>query len=370
MLDVLPKVKVAAVHAAPVFLDREATLRKLDGLVAEASRNGARLVAFGESFVPGFPVWCLVMRPVDQHGLFARLRANALDVPGSATRLLGEVAARHDVYLSVGITERSPASVGGLFNTNLLFGPDGSLRGHHRKLVATWAERLVWAHGDGAGLRCVETDFGNVGALICGENTNPLARYALMAQGEVVHVATWPPAWPFRRGAAPADYRRWVEIRSAAHSFEAKVFTVSAASVLDEDAIRLAADGDGEAEKVLREAPPAPSMVVDPDGRVVAASASGEDDRGEDIVYADCDTNACVTAKMAHDVVCGYQRLDVFDVRLSAHRQVPLRITSDSIRRDGDEMEPDRNEAHADHPSDGGMAYGYGGRSSSGPSIA
>jgi nitrilase len=351
-------VKVAAVHAAPVFMDRDATLRKLDGLVAEASRNGARLVAFGESFVPGFPVWCLIVRPVDQHGLFARLRANALDVPGPATRFLAEVAARHDVYLSVGVTERSPASVGGLFNTNLLFGPDGSLRGHHRKLVATWAERLVWAHGDGAGLKCVETDFGNVGALICGENTNPLARYALMAQGEVVHIATWPPAWPFRRGAAPTDYRRWVEIRSAAHSFEAKAFTVSAASVLDEDAVRIATEGDEGAEKVLREAPPAPSLVVDPDGRVVAASPANEDGRGEDIVYADCDTNACVTAKMAHDVVCGYQRLDVFDVRLNTHRQAPLQMVGDNIGRDGYEMEPEGNDGHADHPPDSGTAQG------------
>ncbi|HEX2075106.1 MAG TPA: carbon-nitrogen hydrolase family protein [Geodermatophilus sp.] len=323
MSDDFPTVRVAAAQAAPVFLERDPTVDKVEGLVAEAARAGARVVAFSESFVPGFPLWCLVRRPVDQHQLFRRLYANAVDVPGPVTQRLGDLAARHEVYLSVGITERSTASTGGLFNTNLVFGPDGRLRLRHRKLVATWAERLVWAHGDGSGLRTVDTEFGRLGMLICGENTNPLARYALIAQGEHIHVASWPPAWPFQRGGSVEDYQRWIEVRSAAHAFEGKVFTISVAGVLDEKAISTSAEGDPEAEEVLRAAPPAVSLAIGPSGRLLGKPLVGE----EGILYTDCDLGDCVTAKMAHDVVCGYQRLDVFEVRLNRRPQVPLRVT-------------------------------------------
>ena len=143
--DAFPSGRLAGVHVAPVFLDRERTLAKIESLTAEAAQHGARIVAFGEAFVPGFPLWCLVQRPIDQHQQFQQLYANAVLVPGPETSRLAQIARRNDVYLSVGLTERSPVSLGGLFNTNLIFAPSGELLAHHRKLVPTWAERLVWA---------------------------------------------------------------------------------------------------------------------------------------------------------------------------------------------------------------------------------
>jgi len=320
--DTFPTGRVAAVHAAPVYADRDRTLDKVASLTAEAASAGARIVAFAEAFLPGFPLWCLVQRPIDQHAQFAELYANSVEVPGPHIRRLGQIAQQCEVYLSIGVTERSPVSMGGLFNTNLIFSPSGEIVGHHRKLVATWAERLVWAPGDGAGLGPVQTDVGRVGVLICGENTNPLARYALMAQGEQLHIATWPPAWPFQRGGDSGDYRRWIEIRSAAHAFEAKVFAVSVAAHLDDETIVRCAGGDAEVEKVLREAPPAVSLALGPSGELLGEPIQGE----EGIRYVDVEVGRSVVAKMAHDVVCGYQRLDVFNLLFNRVRPSPVSV--------------------------------------------
>jgi predicted amidohydrolase len=325
--DTFPAGRMAGVHASPVHLDRDGTVDKVASLVAEAARGGARVVAFPEGFLPGFPIWCLVQRPIDQHGQFEQLFANSVQVPGPYTERLAQIARSNDVYLSIGVTERGPVSMGQLFNTNLIFDPAGKLVSHHRKLVATWAERLVWAHGDGAGLGVVDTDIGRLGVLICGENTNPLARYALMAQGEQVHIATWPPVWPFKRGGDAEAYRRWIEVRSAAHAFEAKVFALSVAAHLDEATILGCADGDAEVEKILRAAPPAVSLALGPDGNLIGDPIQGE----EGILFLDVDVARSIAPKMAHDVVGGYQRFDVFDVTLNKRRQAPIRVVGEHV---------------------------------------
>jgi nitrilase len=325
--DAFPRFRAAAVQAAPVFLDREATLDKLAALVAEAAAGGADLVVFGESFVPAFPVWNLVLAPVDQHPFFRALYENALPVPGPQTERLADLARRHGVHLSVGVTERSPVSMGALYNTNLLFGPDGRLLNRHRKLVPTWAEKLSWASGDASQLRPVETSIGRIGALICGENTNTLARYALLAQGEQVHVATYPPAWPFRRSAPAQNYdlARAIEIRSAAHAFEGKVWNVVASAVLDDEAIARVAAGDARAEELLRSAPAPVSLVLDPEGAVCAGPLAGE----EGIVYADIDVARSIEAKQAHDIVGSYQRFDLFSLRVDQRPQRPIELVGD-----------------------------------------
>lgn len=319
--------RAAAVQAASVHLDRDATVDKVRSLVAEAARAGARLVVFSESLVPAFPVWNLMLAPVDQHELFRRLALAAVTVPGPAVRRLAETAREHDVYLSVGVTERADVSVGCLYNTNLLFGPSGELLNHRRKLVPTWAEKLTHARGDGSQLRPVRTEVGNVGVLICGENTNPLARYALLAQGEQVHIATYPPAWPFRRAGPRQTYdlRRAIEIRSAAHAFEGKVFNVVASGLLDEALIKDIAALAPDAEATLREAPAPASMILGPTGDPIAEPLVGE----EGIVYADIDIAESIELKQTHDVVGYYQRFDVFRLTLDQRPQEPVTLVTD-----------------------------------------
>ena len=327
-----PPVFVAAVaHVAPVYGDVAATLDKVDGVAADARARGADIVVFGEAFVPGFPLWALVHAPVDVHGFARRLAESALEVPGRETARLGALARRHGIFLSVGVTERGPAGAGTLFNTNLLFGPDGALVNRRRKIMPTWAEKLVWGQGDAAELRPVPTAIGAVGVLICGENTNPLARYALAAQGEQLHISTYPPAWPFRRHDPP-DYARWVQLRSAAHAFEAKVVNLTAASHLDDRTVAAVAAGDAGVEKLLRDAPSAPSLVVGPGGEVIAGPVSGR----EEILVAPVDLGECLAHKLAHDVAGHYQRHDLFALTLDQRPQPPIRlITGDRARDHG-----------------------------------
>jgi predicted amidohydrolase len=284
-------------------------------------------VVFPESFVPSFPVWNLVLAPIDQHRFFRALYEQALPVPGVHAERLARCARKEGVYLSVGVTERSPVSMGTLYNTNLLFGPTGELLNRHRKLIPTWAEKLTWAPGDASQLRPVDTELGRVGILICGENTNTLARYALLAQGEQVHVSTFPPAWPTHRPGAGRNYdlTRAIEIRAAAHAFEGKVFNIVAAGMLDDAAVKAVAELDSSLEEILAQAPPSISMILGPSGELRSKRLQGE----EGIVYGDIDIAESIEAKQFHDIIGHYQRFDIFSVHVDQRPQEPIRITSD-----------------------------------------
>ena len=185
-------VKVACVQAEPAILDREATLDKLATLTAEAAGAGAQLVVFPETFVPVYPSsrWARTFAGwADERAkaVFARICANAVEVPGPAADRLGEIAREHGVWLVTGVNELER---GTLYNTLLYHAPDGSLALHHRKLVPTNHERLIWGQGDGRGLRAVETPLGRLGGLICWENYMPLARFALYESGLELYVAS------------------------------------------------------------------------------------------------------------------------------------------------------------------------------------
>ncbi len=187
-------VRAAAIQAAPVFLDREATLERAAQRIEEAADGGARLIVLPESFVPCYPVWLWASSDGGRSGLeaeaFARLHANAVEVPGMAVESLGRAARRARAVVAIGVTEREAEfSQGTLYNTLLVFGPDGELLLRHRKLMPTYMERTVCGQGDGSTLSVLATSAGRLGGLICWENLMPLARYALYAQGEQVPLA-------------------------------------------------------------------------------------------------------------------------------------------------------------------------------------
>jgi nitrilase/aliphatic nitrilase len=314
-----PRISVAAVQAAPVFLDRDATVEIVARRTAEAAAQGAGLVAFPEAFVPGFPTWALVLAPTQQQELSAQLYHQAVDVPGPTTEALGAIAADHGVVLSVGVTERSRRSVGTMWNANLLFDADGTLVNHRRKLVPTWAEKLVWANGDGRDLVAAETAAGRVGVLICGENTNPLARFAMIDSGEQIHVASYPPAWPTRKAgrAGAYDLAHAITVRSAAHSFEGKLVTVVASAALGAAEVEAVARLDASAAEDLAAAATPVSAVVGPTGRVVGEPLVG----GEGVLVSTVDLSAAVAEKQIHDVSGGYQRYDVFSFSVDRRRR-------------------------------------------------
>jgi len=185
----MPKVLAAAVQAAPVFLDRQATLEKSCALIEKAAAEGAGLIAFPETFVPTYPDWVWRTTPWADATWFARLVDQSVVVPGAATEQLGRAARKAHAYLSIGVNERDGST---LYNTQLYFGPDGSLLGKHRKLMPTGGERLAWGMGDGSTLLVLDTPFGRLGGLTCWENYMPLARAAMYAQGIEVWIApTW-----------------------------------------------------------------------------------------------------------------------------------------------------------------------------------
>ena len=182
-------VTVACVQAEPVLFDREATIDKLAGLVAEAAALGARLVVFPEAFVPAYPSsrWVRFLAGgTEARETFARLARESVELPGPAAERLASIAREHAVWLAVGVNELDRGTI---YNALLLYAPDGALALRHRKLVPTNHERLVWGQGDGEGLRAVETDLGRVGGLICWENLMPLARFALYESGVEIYLA-------------------------------------------------------------------------------------------------------------------------------------------------------------------------------------
>ncbi|QPF92741.1 carbon-nitrogen hydrolase family protein [Bradyrhizobium commune] len=336
----LPRFKAAAVHAAPVFLDRTATTKKAISLIREAAAAGAEIVAFSETFIPAFPVWAALWAPIDNHDLFVRMAEQSVLVDGPEIKAIRDEARALGIVVSIGISEKSPASVGAIWNSNLMIGEDGEILNHHRKLVPTFYEKLVWASGDGAGLRVVDTRLGKIGQLICGENTNPLARYSLMAQGEQLHISSWPPVWPTRRPAGGGNYHiaAATRIRAAAHCFEAKVFGLVTAGVLDKAARDMLVARDASAAAVLDATPRAETFFLDPTGE-----QTGEvlrDDEG--ILYAEIDLNRCVEPKQFHDVVGYYNRFDIFDLSVDRRRLNPVSFTG------GDTTPPDAASDHID----------------------
>ena len=153
------------------FWDAAATVAaEACSLIAEAASNGAKLIAFPESYVPGFPVWASIQAPIKNHGFFKQLADNSIAVPGPEVAQLCKTARDGAIVVSIGISERSPVSVGALWNSNLLIDANGTIVNHHRKLVPTFYEKLpIWSPGDGAGLRVNDTPIGKLGMLICGE---------------------------------------------------------------------------------------------------------------------------------------------------------------------------------------------------------
>jgi aliphatic nitrilase len=328
-----PKFKVCAAHVAPVFLDTPATVDKACALVAEASHAGARLIAFPESFVPGFPVWAAVQAPIKSHEFFTRLAANSIEVPGPEVTALCTAARDNSIVVSIGISERSPVSVGCLWNTNLLIDADGNLVNHHRKLVPTFYEKLIWANGDGAGLRVCNTDIGKIGMLICGENTNPLARYSLIAQGEQVHISSYPPVWPTRPANEPGRYNlaSAIRIRAGAHSFEGKVFNVVSSGFLDKRTLEALRTLDRDGLVTLENSPQAISMVLGPSGEIISDTLS----EMEGLLYQEVDIAQCVEPKQFHDVVGYYNRFDVFEFRVNRKRLTPIEFVEESVAMSG-----------------------------------
>jgi nitrilase len=288
-----------------VFLDRERTIDKACALTAQAGTQGARLVVFPEAFVAGYPVWAWFIpasRTHDLRDLYAQLHASAVAIPDASTDRLCEAARRAGVAVAIGVNERNAeASNTTLYNTVLYIGPDGSILGRHRKLVPTGGERLIWGRGDGSDLEVYPLDFARVGGLICWENYMPLARYALSAWGAQIHVA---PTWD--RGEPWLSTMRHV-------AKEGRCFVIGSCQAMRKadipDDLPFKAKYLSEVGEWIN---PGDSLIVDPDGKIVAGPAQ----EIETILYADVQHDQLVGPKWQLDVAGNYARPDVFELRV------------------------------------------------------
>lgn len=342
MLDI-PQFKAAAVQTCPIFLDPVATCKKAAALVREAANQGAALVVFPEVFVAGYPYWSWITDPVSCSPWFERLVRASILLPGPEIEIVCEAARTCGVHIIIGINERSPVSLGTLFNTLVFIGPDGSILGRHRKLVPTWAEKMTWAPGDGSGLRVYNTAIGPLGALACGENTNTLARFALLAQGELVHAASY-----ISLPVAPADYdmAEAIKVRSMAHSFEGKVFTIVSCSTISDEIIAAMEELVTDARTRLQRPNSAFSGIIGPDGRVVGDHLIDK----EGIVYADIDLSRCIQPKQMHDIIGHYNRFDIFDLSIDRTPRPPVSV----IERAAKQSRQETGEQTSSHTTSSG----------------
>ncbi|KAI0413927.1 carbon-nitrogen hydrolase [Xylaria grammica] len=358
--------RVAACHAAPVFLSAGKSTDKAISLISKAAANNAHLVVFPETFIPAFPIWSAVRAPTENHDLFRRMALESIHADGEEMRAIRETARKNHILISLGFSEKVRHSSACLYNSNIMINSDGQVLNHHRKLVATFYEKLTWSHGDGHGLKVCDTPVGKIGNLICGENTNPLARYSLIAQGEQVHISSWPAIWPTRaplsananisgQNTESANYDNVAanRIRAAAHCFEAKCFGVVCAGHLDADAIEIVAEGSSNPEavsKAVQSTSRAATLFLDPTGAQLqgftADLATGSKtptdflQHEEGILYANMNLEDCIEGKQYHDVVGAYQRLDVFDLRVNRSRKAPVEFTSSSEEEEFPDLPP------------------------------
>ena len=321
MGDEFPTVRGAAVQAASVFLDRDASTEKACELIREAGRNGARLIGFPEGFIPAHPVWfhfhAATGRIATQ--LSVELFKNAIEVPGRHLEALRQAAADAHAYVVLGVCEKVPNTTGTLYNSQLFLGPSGEYLGRHQKLMPTVGERLVHAGGYGDTLGAFRTEFGPASGLICGENSNPLAIFALTAQYTRVHVMSWPNHFP----TIGDPLRERVKIDSQAFAQMSKAYVVSACGTVDEQMIDRLQVSDEDA-RLLRDPDfCGGSMIVSPESRVIAGPLGSE----EAILYADLDLEVGVKMKLRHDFAGHYNRPDVFQLRVNAAPQQLIELT-------------------------------------------
>jgi len=299
-------VTVACVQAEPAILDRDGTLAKLEALTAEAAGQGARLVVFPETFVPVYPTsaWAKELAgwaTPEAKQAFAWLARESVEIPGPDVDRMGAAAREHGVWLVVGVNEADAERPGATFYNSLLyFSPEGELALHHRKLVPTNHERLVWGQGDGRGLRAIATPIGKLGGLICWENYMPLARFSLYESGVEIYIAS-----------TADDGEAWqatlVHIARESRSFVvAPSHFQRAGSYPDGFPLAKAIEG----RDVLGRGG---SAVLGPDGSYLAGPLYDE----EGILYAELDPQRLLEERQRFDPAGHYHRPDVLGLTVT-----------------------------------------------------
>ena len=302
-------IKVAIAQAAPRFMNLEASLNRAIELITEAAKLRAKLVVFGETWLPGYPAWldycpdAALWNHEPTKEVFAQLRRCSLLIESPQTEALAKAARDNGVVVVIGVNERVEHGPGNgtLYNSLLTFGSDGCLLNHHRKLVPTFTERLVWGQGPGTGLKAVETSVRRIGGLICWEHWMPLARQVLHESGEHIHVAVWPTVHEMH------------QIASRHYAFEGRCFVLAAGLLMrvrDLPAqLRAVPELADKPDHLLLRGG---SAIIGPNGQYIIDPVFDE----ERIIVADLNFEAIEKERMTLDVTGHYHRADLFELKV------------------------------------------------------
>ena len=304
-------IRVAAVQYSPDLETKTGTVDRVLAAVAEAAGQGAQLVVFPETFIPYYPYFSIVLPPAMIAAEHTRLYDNAVAVPGPVTDALAAAAIQHQTVIAVGVTERDHDS---LYNTQLVFDVDGTMIMKHRKIMPAFHERMIWGMGDGTSLKVVDSAVGRLGALTCWEHYSPLARYALMAQHEQIHIST------YIGSAFGPVFTAQTEVQIRNHALESGCFVVNATAWLSDEQINSVTD-DPKMRDVLRGG--CMTAIIGPDGMHVVPPLT----EGAGILVADLDMSMIVNRKRMMDIVGHFARPDLLSLGVHS-RETPL-IRSD-----------------------------------------
>jgi predicted amidohydrolase len=336
-------VKVAVAQVPSAFLDRERSIARACSVIREAGQNGAELVVFPEVWISGYPFWSEGWDSKIPEWIDARVRFReaALVIPSDDTDRLCRAAREANAYVVIGCNELDPRPESQtIYNTLLFIGRDGTLLGRRRKLMPTFCERMFWGQGDGTDLFVLDTDIGRIGGLICGENAMTLARAAMIAQGEHIHVAVFPGAFALHTGPrlqeADTSGLFWGHAATRAHAIEAGAFVVTACGVHAEEDVPADFPYKG---RMNTDWAHGGSAILAPLGVPLAGP-----EHGSRILYAECRAAMIKAMKAIVDTMGHYARPDVLrlqvrrnDVWMPANAPfAPPRIDRDALARAAD----------------------------------
>ncbi len=308
-------IRAAIIQARAPYYDLPRCLEKACALISEAARNGAQLITLGETWFPGYPAWldyapaAALWDHAPTKRVYARLCENSMTVDGPELLRLRRLAKELEVVLALGINERVLKGRGNrsLYNSLLVIDADGELLNHHRKLRPTFSEQMLWAQGDGAGLKAADTAVGRVGGLICWEHWMPHARQALHLSNETVHLALWP--------AVKESHL----LASRHYAFEGRSFVLAAGSILSvadmPEEFELDAGLRAQPETLLLHGG---SAIIGPDGAFLVEPVKNV----ETIIYADLDPRRILEEQMTLDVTGHYARDDIFSFAVNRARDL------------------------------------------------